>query len=293
MASLRETLGSGRFVVTAEVGPPKGANVTKMVEHIDLLKDKVDALNSTDNQSAVMRLSPVAACYFMRCHGVESILQLTCRDRNRLALQSELLGAATLGIRNVLCLTGDHISVGDHKGAKAVFDIDSVHLLGAVKELNDGRDMSGNSLEGPTDFCAGAVVTPDAVPLDPQLIKFEKKIEAGAEFFQTQGIYDLDNFAKFMEYARQFDVKVLAGIILLKSAGMARYLKNNVPGISVPDSLIEEMGSVPKEKALDKGIDIAARMISTIKREKLCDGVHVMAIGVEELVPEILERAGI
>lgn len=289
--SFSDILNSGRFVVTAEVGPPKGTNVSKMISHIEKLNGRVDALNSTDNQSAVMRLSPVVACHLIKTHGVEPILQITCRDRNRLALQSELLGAAALGIKNVLCLTGDHISVGDHKAAKAVFDIDSVQLLEAVKGLNEGRDMSGNSIDGCPDFFCGAVVTPDAQPLEPQLMKFEKKVKAGALFFQTQGIFDLDGFSAFMDFAKQFNVKVLAGIILLTSAGMARYLRDNVPGISVPDTLIEEIASVPKEEALDKGIEIAARMIATIKSERICDGVHIMAIGREELVSEILERA--
>ena len=219
-------------------------------------------------------------------------MQMTCRDLNRLALQAELLLAYTKGIRNVLCLTGDAIPVGDHKEAKGVFDFDSVQLLRAIRLMESGQDMGGNSLDGTVEFCAGAIVTPEARPIEPQLIKFEKKVEAGAEFFQTQAIYDLDNFSKFMQYARQFSVKVLAGIVLLSSARMAKYMTENVPGIFVPQSLIDELASVPKEEMLGKGIEIAGRMIAALKRDSICDGVHIMAIGKEEVVPDILSAAG-
>ena len=218
---------------------------------------------------------------------------MTCRDRNRLALQAELLFAYSRGIRNVLCLTGDAIPVGDHKEAKGVFDLDSVQLLKAIRLLETGKDLGGNDLDGAIDFCAGAIVTPEARPIEPQLIKFEKKVEAGAEFFQTQAIYDLDNFAKFMEFARQFPVKILAGIVLLASARMAKYMTENVPGIFVPQELIDELASTPKGGALNKGIEIAGRMIATLKKESVCDGVHVMAIGREEVVPDILATAGL
>jgi 5,10-methylenetetrahydrofolate reductase len=225
--------------------------------------------------------------------GGEPILQMTCRDRNRLALQAELLFAYTRGIRNVLCLTGDAVPVGDHKEAKGVFDLDSVQLLRAIRTLESGKDLGGNDLDGAVEFCAGAIVTPEANPIEPQLIKFEKKVEAGAEFFQTQAIYDLEKFAKFMQFARQFPVKVLAGIVLLSSARMAQYMTENVPGIFVPQHLIDELASAPKGTALQKGIEIAGRMIATIKKEGLCDGVHIMAIGREEVVPDILQAAGI
>ena len=218
---------------------------------------------------------------------------MTCRDRNRLALQAELLLAYTRGINNVLCLTGDAVPVGDHKEAKGVFDFDSVQLLKAIRVMESGQDMGGNSLDGPVEFCAGAIVTPEAQPIEPQLIKFEKKVEAGAEFFQTQAIYDLENFSQFMNYARQFPVKILAGIVLLSSARMAKYMNENVPGIFVPEGLIDELGSVAKEEMLAKGIEIAGRMIATLKKDAICDGVHIMAIGKEELVPDILVAAGL
>ncbi|MDH4269593.1 MAG: methylenetetrahydrofolate reductase, partial [Dehalococcoidia bacterium] len=194
--SFREVLRSGKFVITSEIGPPKGTNIEKMLHHIELLKDKVDALNVTDHQSSVMRFPSIGGCLAIKERGGEPILQVTCRDRNRLALQAEFLFAYTRGIRNVLCLTGDAVVVGDHKAAKGVFDLDSAQLLKTIRQMESGKDLGGNNLDGTVEFCAGAIVTPEANPLEPQLLKFEKKIEAGAEFFQTQAIYDLDKFAK-------------------------------------------------------------------------------------------------
>jgi len=292
-SSFRDALNSSKFVVTSEVAPPKGTNLEKMLHHIELLKDKVDAINVTDHQSSVMRFPSLGGCLAIKERGGEPILQMTCRDRNRLALQAELLLAHTRGIRNVLCLTGDAVPVGDHKEAKGVFDLDSVQLLKAVRLMESGQDMGGNSLDGAVEFCAGAIVTPEAQPIEPQLIKFEKKVEAGAEFFQTQAIYDLDNFSKFMQFASQFPVKVLAGIVLLSSARMAKYMTENVPGIFVPQNLIDELAGAPKGEALAKGIEIAGRMIAALKTDSICNGVHIMAIGREEVVPDILAAAGL
>ena len=291
--SFKEALNSGKFVITSEIGPPKGTNLEKMYHHIDLLKDKVDGMNVTDHQSSVMRFPSIGGCLAIKERGGEPILQMTCRDRNRLALQAELLLAYTRGIRNVLCLTGDAVPVGDHKEAKGVFDLDSLQLLMTIRELEAGKDLGGNDLDGAVEFCAGAIVTPEANPIGPQLMKFEKKIEAGAEFFQTQAIYNLDNFAKFMQHARQFPVKVLAGIVLLTSARMAKYMTDNVPGIFVPPNLVDELAAAPKGEALNKGIEIAGRMIASLKKDSVCDGVHVMAIGREEVVPDILAAAGL
>jgi methylenetetrahydrofolate reductase (NADPH) len=294
MASrFKGALNSGKFVVTSEIAPPKGTNLEKMLHHIELIKDKVDGLNVTDHQSSVMRFPSIGGCLAIKEKGGEPILQMTCRDRNRLALQAELLLAYTRGITNVLCLTGDAVPVGDHKEAKGVFDLDSVQLLRTVRLMESGKDMGGNSLDGAVEFCAGAIVTPEARPIEPQLIKFEKKIEAGAEFFQTQAIYDLDNFSKFMQFARRFPVKILAGIVLLSSARMAKYMTENVPGIFVPQSLIDELANASKGGALAKGIEIAGRMIAALKRNSMCDGVHIMAIGREEVVPDILAAAGL
>jgi methylenetetrahydrofolate reductase (NADPH) len=289
----KQALKSGKFVVTSEVAPPKGTNLEKFEQHVKLLKDKVDALNVTDHQSSVMRYPSLGGCLKAQQLGGEVILQMTCRDRNRLALQADLLFAASLGIQNVLCLTGDSIILGDHKEAKSVFDLDSSQLLETIRILESGKDLGGNDLDGAVSFCAGAIVTPEADPLEPQLIKFEKKIEAGAEFIQTQAVYDLDKFKEFMDYARQFKIKILAGIILLTSAPMARFMNKNIAGVFVPQDLIDEIASAPKGQTLDKGIEIAGRMIRRIHEEKICDGVHIMAIGKEDRVPDIMQAAGL
>ena len=291
--SLKEALNSGKFTVTAEAGPPKGTDIKKIVHECESLKGKVDAVNVTDNQSAVMRISSTSFCKILLDMGLEPILQMTCRDRNRIGLQSDLLGASILGINNVLCMTGDHPNAGDHKEAKTVYDIESAQLLRVVDSLNNGKDMMGNELQGATNFYQGAVVTPEANPLEPQLMKFEKKVEAGANFFQTQAIYDIDRFKDFMTHVRQFPAKILAGLVLLKSAGMANFMNKFVPGITVPQELIDELKEAGKEKALDTGIDIMARHIKQLKEENICDGVHIMAIGAEDKVPAIMERAGL
>ncbi|MDQ7787500.1 MAG: methylenetetrahydrofolate reductase [Thermodesulfovibrionales bacterium] len=293
MMTFREKLSAGQFVVTAEIGPPKGTDITEMTENIHLLKGNIHAANVTDNQSAVMRICSLAVCRVALDNGLEPILQMTCRDRNRIGLQSDLLGAHVLGIRNVLCMTGDYVSAGDHKDAKPVYDVESVQLLRMVDGLNRGKDMSGNELKGPTDFFQGAVVTPETDFIEPQLMKFEKKINAGAMFFQTQAIYDIEKFKEFMGYVRKFPVKMLAGIVVLKSAGMANFMNKNVPGIRVPQELIDEIKAAGKEKALDTGLNIAARHIRQLKEEGICDGVHIMAIGIEHKVPVIMERAGL
>ena len=286
-----EKLCSKKFLVTTEVGPPKGADISEMVHHVDLLKDKVDAINVTDHQSSVMRFPSLGGCLSVKERGGEPILQVTCRDRNRLALQADLLLAYSRGIGNVLCLTGDSIDVGDHNEAKPVFDVDSVQLLKMIKTMESGTDIAGNDLKGTPKFCVGASVHPEADIIEPQLIKFDKKVAAGAQFFQTQGIFDLGSLRRFMQYASQFDVKILAGIIVMASARMARYMNDNVPGIIVPQAIIDELGTAEKGKGLQKGIEIAVRLIKTIKEENLCHGVHIMAVGNEAIVPDIVQAA--
>ena len=286
-----ERLNSNDFIVTTEVGPPKSVDVSEVVHHIKLLKDKVDAINVTDHQSSVMRFPSIGGCLLVNELGGEPILQMTCRDRNRLALQAELLLANSRNITNVLCLTGDSVDVGDHKEAKPVFDLDSVQLIKMIRTLESGVDMGGNELGSAPKFCIGATVHPEADFIEPQLIKFDKKVTAGAQFMQTQGIFDLASLRRFMQYASQFDIKILAGLIVLSSAGMARYMNNNVPGIIISQAVIDEMASVEKGKGLQKGIEIAARMIKTIKEENMCHGVHIMAVGNENIVPDILEAA--
>jgi methylenetetrahydrofolate reductase (NADPH) len=286
-----EKLYSGEFLVTTEVGPPKGVDISEMIHHIDVLKDKVDAINVTDHQSSVMRFPSLGGCLLIKEVGGEPILQMTCRDRNRLALQADLLLAYSRGIVNVLCLTGDSIDVGDHREAKPVFDSDSVQLLKMIRTMESGKDIGGNDLKGVPKFCLGASVHPEADLIEPQLIKFDKKVAAGAQFFQTQGIFEVASLRRFMQYASQFDIKILAGIIVLASARMAKYMNDNVPGIIVPQTTIDELASVEKGKGRQKGIEIAARLIRTIKEENLSHGIHIMAVGNESVVPDILEAA--
>jgi methylenetetrahydrofolate reductase (NADPH) len=287
-----EILNSKQFVVTAEIGPIKGIDIQEIIEDAELIKERVDAINVTDLQSSVMRLGSMAVCHLLTDHAIDPIFQLTCRDRNRLALQSDLLSAWVLGIRNVLALTGDHPTLGDHPEAMPVFDLDSVSLLRAIVRLNEGFDMAGNQLKGAPHFFPGAVVNPGAdteAAFEMQIIKMEKKIEAGAKFFQTQGIFDLDLFERFMKRVEGFKIPVLGGIILLKSAGMARFMNKNVAGVFVPDPLIREM-----EETKDKvktSIRIAANLINGLK--DLCQGVHIMAIGWEKKIPLVLDEAGL
>lgn len=289
--SFREKIKSGKFVVTSEIGPPKGTDIKEALEDAELIKDKVDAINVTDLQSSVMRIGSLAICRLLKEKGIEPILQVTCRDRNRLALQSDLLSASVLGIENVLLLTGDHTTLGDHPDAKPVFDLDSVQLIQVAKILQEGKDMKGNELKGSPKFFMGAVVNPGADPLEPEIIKMEKKIEAGAQFFQTQAVYDIDLFKKFLESAKHLKTTILAGIVLLKSAGMAKYMNENVAGVYVPDNLIEEIKSVAKEDRKKKSVEIAARLIKELK--PLCSGIHLMPLGWDKLVPQILDVSGL
>ncbi len=287
---LIERFKQGKFVVTCEVGPPKGIEIEKLIDEVEPLRDKVDAFNVTDLQSSVLRVGSLAACRLLKDKDLEPIMQLTCRDRNRLGLQSDVLSAAVLGIENLLCLTGDHPTMGDHPEAMPVFDLDSVQLLSAVKGLMGGKDMAGNDLEGqPPEFCLGAVVNPGADPLEPQIIKMEKKIQAGAEFFQTQAVYETDKFAVFMEKVKHLKVPVMAGIIFLKSPVMAKFMNANVAGIHVPEEIINELASAGKEKRVEKSLEMSARLITELK--DLCQGVHIMSLGWERHISTVLEMA--
>ncbi|MDL1958774.1 MAG: methylenetetrahydrofolate reductase [Deltaproteobacteria bacterium] len=288
----RQALESEKFLVTAEIGPVKGTDVSALLEDVSVLRDRVHAINITDMPSSVMRLGSMAVCHLLTDMGVDPVFQVTCRDRNRLALQSDLLSAWVLGVRNVLALTGDHPALGDHPQAKPVFDLDSVSLLQVIGQLNAGFDMAGKELKGATDFLCGAVVNPGAdteAALDLQIIKMEKKIEVGARFFQTQAIYDLELFERFMKRVQGYRTKILGGVILLKSAGMARFMNKNVAGVHVPDHLIKEMVDAPDK--VQKSIEIAARLAKGLK--DLCDGVHIMAIGWEKRVPQVISEMGL
>ena len=290
--SLQPLFEKGKFVVTAEVGPLKGTDTTELMEAVEVLKGKVDAANVTDQQSSVMRLGSLAVCHLLKMKGLEPVLQVTCRDRNRLALQSDLLSAAVLGIENVLSITGDLPVLGDHPEAKPVYDLDAVQLLWVMNKLNNGFDMQDNELKGKPSFFPGAVVNPGAdteAARELQLIKMEKKIKAGARFFQTQAVYDTSAFAEFMKRAGKFGVPILAGIIPLKSAGMARFMNKNVSGVFVPDKLIEKMSAA--EDKTQMGVAIAADLIKELKG--MCQWVHIMAIGWEKKVPLVIEAAGI
>jgi 5,10-methylenetetrahydrofolate reductase len=288
--SFKDKLESGKFVVTSEVGPPKGIETDKILAEAELVRSRVDAVNVTDLQSSLMRLGSLAVSSLLKQKGIEPVFQITCRDKNRLALQSDLLSAAALGIENILVLTGDHTTAGDHPEAKPVFDLDSTQLLQAAKMLESGSDMKGNKLTGkPPEFCLGAAVNPGADPLGPQILKMEKKIAAGAEFFQTQAVFDLKAFENFRNKTRHLKSKVLAGIVLLKSAAMARFMNENVAGVSVPDSLIREMEEA-KDKAA-QSVEIAARLIKALR--PLCDGVHIMPIGWGKIVPSVLDASGL
>ncbi len=291
-SKLKQAFESGKFVVTAEAGPLKGTDITELDEIAKILKDKVDAVNVTDQQSSVMRLGSLAVSHLLCGWGIDPIYQVTCRDRNRIGLQSDLLSAAVLGIQNVMSITGDLPSAGDHPQAKPVYDLDSVSLLSVIQALNDGKDMMGNELKGKTDFFAGAVVNPGAdteASYELQILKMEKKIAAGAKFFQTQAIYDAILFEKFMKRVEQYKVPVLAGVIPLKSAGMARFMNKNVAGVSVPQSMIDKISKA--EDKTSTGIEMCADLIKQLKG--LCRGVHIMAIGWEKKVPQIIEAAGI
>lgn len=290
--SLRSEFESGKFVVTAELGPVKGTDTEEIAEVAEALRGRVTAVNVTDQQSSVMRLGSVATGHILKDHGVEPILQMTCRDRNRIALQSDLLSAWVLGIENVLALTGDLPHLGDHKDAVGVFDLDSVQLLSVISGLNEGHDMMGNELTGKPDFYAGAVVNPGAdteASFEMQLYKMEKKIKAGARFFQTQAIYEPDKFARFMKRVEGFGVPVMAGVIPLKSVGMCRFMNKNVSGVFVPEETIQKLSAA--EDKTQAGVTLCADLIRDLK--DLCQGIHVMPIGWEKKVPEILDGAGL
>jgi 5,10-methylenetetrahydrofolate reductase len=294
---LTELFDKGEFVVTGEIGPIKGAiNRDKSIhptcaKEARTLHGHVHAVNVTDNQSAVMRLGSLAASVALKQQGIEPVYQLTCRDRNRIALQSDLLTAYSLGIDNVLLLTGDHIQLGDHKEAKPVFDLDSVQLLSMAMGLRNGHDITGHPIENPPDMAYGAVVNPNFEPLDLQLLKMRKKIDAGAEFFQTQAVYDLEVFETFMNEAVKLGVPVQVGLVVLKSPQMGRFMNANVSGITVPSSWIEEIGSVDKDDRKKKAAEMMGNFLRQVK--PMVQGVHLMPLGWADVVPSILETAEI
>jgi 5,10-methylenetetrahydrofolate reductase len=286
ISRLQKRLDSGGFAITAEVCPPKGCDCGEFLEKASALREYVDAVNVTDNQGANMRISPLAAAALLVRSSIEPVFQITCRDRNRMALQSDLLGAAALGIVNVLALTGDHISFGDHSQAKAVFDLDSVQLLQTMGELAAGKDLAGNTLQGAPLFYPGAAAAPEAEPFPLTLYKLEKKAAAGARFFQTQAVFNPEKFRTFSAEVKHLNVRVIVGILLLKSAGMARYVNAHIPGLTVPAAIIEELDNA--SAPLARGVEIARRLAAEVR--PFCDGIHIMAMGREELIPEIIKE---
>ena len=290
---ITELFERGEFVVSAEVGPPKGINIDHLLEEAKEYLSNITAVNLTDNQSSGMRMGSLGVCIALKDVGLNPIFQMTCRDRNRLALQSDLLTAAMFGIDNILCLTGDHTTLGDHPTAKPVFDLDSVSLLHTVCQLEQGKDLAGNDLVGePPKFAKGALVSPCSDSIDAQLAKMERKVMAGADYFQTQAVYEPEKFISFMEKAKQFGKPVQLGIVIPKNAGMCRYMNANVAGIHIPDDMIAELAAdKERAKAGITGVEIAARIIRECK--PYCQGVHIMAMGWESKVPGLLEQAGI
>jgi 5,10-methylenetetrahydrofolate reductase len=293
MGKFEEAVLAGRFVVTGEIGPPKGIDTTDLMREVEELRGRVAAINVTDNQSSVMRLGSLAVCSKLLQAGIEPVYQITCRDRNRIALQSDLLSAAYLGVRNVLLLTGDHVSLGDHPGAKPVFDLDSVNLIRAAASLEAGEDLAGGKVAGAPKFFKGCVVTPCTDLMELQLLKLEKKIEAGAQFVQTQAVYEPKVMESFMNEVRKRGIKapILAGIVVLKSAAMAKFMNENVAGVTVPEPLVAEMAATPKEARKKKATEVSARLIKEIA--PMCQGIHLMTLGWTDIVGSILDQAGI
>ena len=296
-SNLEKILKAGHFAFTGELGPPRGTDAAVIREKAVFLKGNVDAVNITDNQTAVVRMSSWAACLLLLQEGLEPNYQMVCRDRNRLAMQSDILGAYALGIRNILCLSGDHQKFGDHPQAKGVFDIDSMQLIGMVKQMCDqGTFLSGADIAEPPKLFIGAAANPFADPFEWRVFRLEKKIDAGADFIQTQCIYNMKKFEEWLRLAHDMGLTeqthILAGITPMKSVGMARYMQNNVPGMDVPEEIIKRLQGAGKGKVAEEGIKIACEQIEELKEMKGIAGVHLMAIEWEHKVPEIAERAG-
>ncbi len=297
-SKLEKVLKSGQFAVTGECGPPRGADAEVIRKKCSLLKDKADAFNITDNQTAVVRMSSISSAVIMMQQGMEPVMQMVCRDRNRIAIQSDILGGAALGIKNMLCLSGDHQKFGDHPQAKNVFDLDSIQLINTVKMMRDeGKFLSGEEIKGAPKLFIGAAANPFADPFEIRAPRLAKKVAAGVDFVQTQCIFNIKKFEEWMKQVVDMGlhekVYILGGVTPFKSFGMARYMANNVPGMDVPDELLQRMKNTPKEKQAEEGITIAVETIKQLQATKGISGVHIMAIEWEEKVGEIAEKAGL
>ena len=291
MSKLSTNLKSGKFTVTCELNPPKGTDLEKLFKKADMLKDRVVAINITDSAGSNMTMAPIAVSHFLKHRGIEPILQITGRDRNRIAIQADLIAASALGITNILTMSGDPPQHGDHPEAKPVFDLNSTQVLDAMKSMQTGKDLGKNALEGNPEFFRGAVVNPGAKDLETEFVKMEEKVSSGAQFFQTQAIFEPDALEKFMITAKKFDVPILAGIIVLKSTKMANYLNSYLPGISIPENIIKSLDLSDRDAIKKESISITANIIKEI--QDMCDGIHIMAIGWENTIPNILDESKI
>jgi methylenetetrahydrofolate reductase (NADPH) len=297
-SKLEKILSAGHLAVTSECGPPRGSDPEVITKKAEIIRNHVDAINVTDNQTSVTRLCSLASCIHIKLMGLEPILQMVCRDRNRIALQSDILGAASFDIFNILCLSGDHQRFGDCPSGQNVFDIDSMQLLQTVRHMRDEEKfLGGDAIQRPPRMFVGAAANPFADPFEIRVPRLAKKVAAGAEFIQTQCIYNLDKFEEWMKGIRERGlhekVHILAGLTPMKSAGMAKYMKNRVPGMDVPDEIVKRLGGVSKENQAAEGIDICVESIQRLKEVEGVHGFHIMAIEWEERVPEIVERAGL
>jgi methylenetetrahydrofolate reductase (NADPH) len=297
-SKLEKVLAAGHFAVTSECGPPRGSDPTEIVEKAEIIKDHVDAINITDNQTSVCRTCSLAVCIRLKTMGLEPVLQMVTRDRNRIALQSDILGAAHWDINNILCLSGDHQSFGDSSKGQNVHDLDSMQLLQTVRLMCDeGKFLGGDDIKRPTQMFAGAAANPFADPFEIRVARLAKKVAAGAQFIQTQCIYNLDKFEEWMKGVRDRGLHektaIMAGLTPMKSAGMARYMKNRVPGMDVPDEVVKRLADTPKEKQAEEGIKICIESIQRLKEVEGVRGFHIMAIEWEEKVPGIVEAAGL
>ena len=297
-SKLEKIIRAGHLAVTSECGPPRGSDAEAITKKAEMIKDHVDAINITDNQTSVTRLSSLASCIHLKLMGLEPILQMVTRDRNRIALQSDILGAASFDIHNILCLSGDHQQFGDNSQGQNVFDIDSIQLLQTVRLMRDeGKFLGGDDIDRPPRMFVGAAANPFADPFEIRVPRLAKKIAAGAEFIQTQCIYNLDKFELWIKQARDRGllekVFILAGVTPFKSAGMAKYMKNRVPGMDVPDDIVKRMSDTPKEKQAQEGIKICVETIQRLKELEGVSGFHIMAIEWEEKVQGIVEESGL
>ena len=289
MNNLQSKIKDKIFLVTSELNPPKGTDLSTLFNKVELLKKSITAFNITDNHTSKMSMSPIAVANLLKTQGIEPIVQLACRDKNRVALQSDILGLSALGIKNILCMTGDHSSIGDDPNSKPVFDLDGISLLKAVSSLRNGKDLANNKLKGAPEIFSGAVANPGSNDIQKEIDRMMQKIEAGAQFFQTQPVYDIKKFESFFNQTKELNIPIIAGNIMLKSADMANNFNKNIPGVSIPQSIIKNLSEASDKKS--KSSNIAIELINELKN--MCQGIHLMALGWESLIPNILKETEI